>query len=218
MSHLILLGDSIFDNGRYTAGGPDLVTQVRGLLPSGWDVSLLALDGSTTDNIANQLQRLPHDATRLVMSVGGNNALMQAAQLGISLFGMPTTSTADTLETVADISSDFGRRYRATVDLCLQSGLPLSVCTIYDGNFPDPKYQRMIATALMVFNDVILRVAIEHGLSVIDLRQICTSPLDYANPIEPSSTGGEKIARAIVGLVTAPGSFSRATRIIGSFC
>jgi hypothetical protein len=54
----------------------------------------------------------------------------------------------------------------------------------------------------MVFNDVTLRVAVEFGLPVIDLRFGCSLPADYANPIEPSSAGGAKIARAMVGLVS----------------
>jgi hypothetical protein len=47
---------------------------------------------------------------------------------------------------------------------------------------------------------------------VIDLRLVCTEPADYANPIEPSSGGGEKIARAIVtalGLTEQTGEHSR---------
>jgi len=55
----------------------------------------------------------------------------------------------------------------------------------------------------MVFNDVILRVGIESGLAIIDLRFVCSSRADYANAIEPSSVGGAKIARAIVNLVSA---------------
>ena len=47
-------------------------------------------------------------------------------------------------------------------------------------------------------DDVILRVAVESRFQVIDLRLVCTEPADYANPIEPSSTGGAKIARAII--------------------
>jgi hypothetical protein len=53
----------------------------------------------------------------------------------------------------------------------------------------------------MVFNDVILRVGIEFGLTMVDLRFVCSSAADYANAIEPSSVGGAKIARAIVGVV-----------------
>jgi hypothetical protein len=45
---------------------------------------------------------------------------------------------------------------------------------------------------------VIFRVGREKSLPVLDLRFVCTDPADYANPIEPSSIGGVKIARAIV--------------------
>jgi hypothetical protein len=50
----------------------------------------------------------------------------------------------------------------------------------------------------MVLNDVILRVGFEFTLTVIDLRLICSTSEDYANPIEPSSEGGAKIARSIL--------------------
>ena len=59
MSHLILLGDSIFDNAAYVAGGPDVVQQVRARLPQGWTASLRAVDGSVTEaqclELANRL-------------------------------------------------------------------------------------------------------------------------------------------------------------------
>jgi hypothetical protein len=32
MPHIVLLGDSIFDNAPYTRGGPDVISQVRQLL------------------------------------------------------------------------------------------------------------------------------------------------------------------------------------------
>jgi hypothetical protein len=217
MPHLVLLGDSIFDNAAYTSGGPDVVSQVRRLLPSGWGASLLAVDGSTTDNIGDQVEHLSREATHLVLSVGGNNALMHASNLGISFFGIPGASTAGALKSLADISYDFETRYRGAVNACLRTRLPLTVCTIYNGCFPDKTYQRIASVALAIFNDTILRVAIEHGLPVIDLRLICTTPTDYANPIEPSSVGGEKIARVIAALVTGPDSFANSTRIVGDF-
>ena len=213
MPHLVLLGDSIFDNAQYTGGSPDVASQVRKLLPRGWGVSLLAVDGSTTANILDQVQRLPKEATHLVLSVGGNNALTEASRLGISFFNFPGTPTSRALDTLADISDDFESRYRSAIDACLQPGLLLGVCTIYNGCFPDKSYQRIASLALAIFNDVILRVAIERSLHVIDLRLICTRPADYANPIEPSSIGGEKIAKAIVALVTESGGHVRGTRI-----
>ncbi len=181
-----------------------------------WNVSLLAVDGSTTLNIPDQVQRLPKEGTHLVLSVGGNNALTEASRLGISFFNFPGTSTSKALDSLADISADFEAQYRSAVDACLRPRLPLGVCTIYNGCFPDEAYQRIASLALAVFNDVILRVAIERGLPVIDLRLICTDPTDYANPIEPSSIGGEKIAKVIVALVTGFDDHVRGTRILAA--
>src|SRR5689334_17141041 len=48
---LVLLGDSIFDNAAYVKGGPDVVSQVRHLLPAGWTADLLAVDGATTEGV-----------------------------------------------------------------------------------------------------------------------------------------------------------------------
>ena len=83
------------------------------------------------------------------------------------------------------------------LEVVLGCGLPTALCTIYDANYPEPQ-RHMIVAALALFNDVITRAAFRRGLPLIDLRLICDRPEDYANPIEPSETGGAKIASAIV--------------------
>jgi len=207
--HIVLLGDSIFDNASYTRGGPAVISQLEQLLPQGGRASLLARDGSSTDEVASQLRRVPSDATHLVLSVGGNDALEN-----LSVLDTPAHSTAQALGTLAGMSRGFEGEYRRAVAACQRLGLPLTLCTIYNGCFEDPGFQRIASTALMLFNDVILRVAIESRLSVIDLRFVCSSPEDYANPIEPSSVGGAKIARAIVTLVGARQPENTAARIV----
>ena len=209
MAHIVLLGDSIFDNSRYTEGGPDVISQVRQLLPVGWSASLLAVDGSTTENLPSQLHRIPPDATHLVLSVGGNDALMNS-----SILHTPADSTSHAIRALGDLSRSFEERYRHAVGACQQLRLPLTLCTIYNGCFPDSDFQRLVSAALMVFNDVILRVGIELGLSIIDLRFVCSSAADYANPIEPSSVGGAKIARAIVNLVSTGHADSMGARVV----
>jgi hypothetical protein len=209
MAHIVLLGDSIFDNAAYTRGGPDVISQVRKALPRGWTGSLLAVDGATTAGVFEQVRRLPTGATHLVLSVGGNDALMQESALDVS-----ASSIAQAFGYFSEVVSGFEKNYRTAVAACLHPGLPLTLCTIYNGCMPDPQYQRVTTTALAVFNDTILRVAIEHALPVIDLRAICVNPEDYANPIEPSSVGGEKIARVIAEFVSGSKSYSGATRII----
>ena len=197
MPHLVLLGDSIFDNAAYTAGGPDVVTQLRGELPAGWTAVLAAVDGSQATDVAAQLAGLRADATHLVLSVGGNDALMASG-----LLDEPVYSSADALRLIAASVREFEARYRAAVAACLARGLPLVVCTIYNGNFPDPDYRERVVVALTAFNDAIVRAACSHRLDVIDLRAVCDMPQDYANPIEPSSIGGAKIARTIARVVT----------------
>jgi hypothetical protein len=199
MTHIVLLGDSIFDNAAYVRGQPDVIRQVQALLPQGARASLAAVDGAVTASVAQQLRRAPADATHFVVSVGGNDALGQT-----SIFEDQAPSIAHALNRLADIADGFRRGYRAMLDAVLGRGLPTTLCTIYDPRFPDPRLQRLAVTGLVLFNDVILREAFARGLPVIDLRLVCDSDADYANPIEPSSAGGEKIASAIVALVGDP--------------
>lgn len=208
MPHLVLLGDSIFDNGSYTRGGPDVITQVQGMLPVGWKASLLAQDGATTSNIPAQLSRLPVDASHLILSVGGNDALMQSG-----ILDMRVSSTGQAFSLLAEARDAFDAKYQSVIQACIRTRIPLLIATIYNGSFDDAQYQRRATTALTVFNDVIIQTAIKHRLPVMELRQICDQPEDYANPIEPSSIGGEKIARTIVRMVSSENM--RGAHIVG---
>lgn len=197
MNHVVLLGDSVFDNAAYVAvGAPDVVRQVRQRLPRDSRATLAAADGSTTSDVRDQLRQLPEDATHLVVSAGGNDALDRSDFLAGS-----TRSTAEALLGLADIAEEFERGYLAMLAEVLARGLPTIICTIYYPRFPEVVLQRMAVVALAVFNDCIVRAAFAHSLSLIDLRLIFTEEGDYANPIEPSARGGEKIARAIVEAV-----------------
>lgn len=209
MPHVILLGDSIFDNGSYTAGQPAVIAQVRDSLPTGWKATLLAVDGATTEGIPSQLARRPADATHLVLSIGGNNALMRQ-----DLLDMPVRSTADAFTLFSSVIQHFEAAYRKAVAACLKPGLPLVVCTIYNGRFQDAAYQQRVAVAIAAFDDAIIRIGVEKQLKVIELRHICDSAQDYANPIEPSSVGGAKIAKAIVRAVTEPPGVRRGAQVV----
>jgi hypothetical protein len=206
--HVVLLGDSIFDNGLYTSGGPDVVTQLRKLLPSGWKASLAAVDGHVTGNVLQQLTELPGDATHLALSVGGNDALQC-----LPLLDEPTRDLRHGMATLSAVTSQFETEYATTVEACLRRGLPLVVCTIYNGWFADALFQRVAKVFVALFNDVILRTAAARALPVVDLRAVCSEAADYANPIEPSSAGGEKIARALAAVLTGDGLRRPATRV-----
>jgi lysophospholipase L1-like esterase len=197
MQHVVLLGDSIFDNAAYVGGAPDVIRQLRQLLPAGSTATLKAVDGSVTGNVRRQLENMPADATHLVVSVGGNDALGHTGILNMSV-----RSSAEVLSRIADIADEFQRDYRQMLQSVLSLRLPTALCTIYYPRFPDPLLQKLATTALSIFNDCITREAFAHGLPLIDLRLVCDEAADYANPIEPSERGGEKIASAIRNLLT----------------
>ncbi|MES2521736.1 MAG: SGNH/GDSL hydrolase family protein [Gemmatimonadota bacterium] len=196
-SHLVLLGDSIFDNRSYTRGAPDVVTHLRDILPTPWRATLCAVDGHTTRELARQLSGVPADASHVVVSIGGNDALMNS-----DLLNKRVGSTAEALALFARRIHAFEVSYRSALDSVLALGRPTTTCTIYNGNL-DASEAPIARVALMMFNDVILRYAIEHQLAVIDLRMVCNETADYANPIEPSGTGGRKIASAIANSIVA---------------
>jgi len=75
MSKLILLGDSTLDNKRYTGGKPSVPEYLQEYTAPAWEVLLLALDGDCVCDVYTRLKRLPQDATHMLLSVGGNDAL-----------------------------------------------------------------------------------------------------------------------------------------------
>jgi GDSL-like lipase/acylhydrolase family protein len=198
MAHVVLLGDSIFDNSAYVAGGPDVVRQLQARLPAGSRASLAARDGARIADVAPQVDLIAPDATHFVVSVGGNDAL---DQLGV--MQDITNSIAAALNRLATIREGFEADYRSMLDRVLARGLPTAICTIYYPRFPEPAVQRLAITGLTIFNDCILLEAISRSLAVLDLRLICNNGDDYANAIEPSVSGGDKIAGAISELLSS---------------
>jgi hypothetical protein len=191
--HIVLLGDSIFDNARYVPGEMPVIEQLRAELPE-WQTTMLAVDGDIVNSIKDQLRCLPNSATHLVISCGGNDALGQ-----IQYLLSPVSSMEAALSRMAIIREAFENDYRTMLELVMKVGLPTAVCTIYE-SIPD--LERTLHVALSIFNDVIIREAVRLGLPVIDLRLVCSEAEDYSkvSPIEPSTKGGEKIAKAIASL------------------
>jgi GDSL-like Lipase/Acylhydrolase family len=191
MPHVVLLGDSIFDNHSYAGDEPDVVGHLRALLPEGWQATLLAEDGASTRDFAPQVEEVPEDATQLFLSLGGNDAL-----LNLDLTMMPVASTAEALLLFDERLTDFETNYRRELGRVLALGIETAVCTIYDTD-PNTPWQIAPRRLLALWNDVILRVAFEKGLAAVDLRPVCTEPADYEAWIEPSGQGGRKIAEAL---------------------
>ncbi len=74
--HIVLLGDSVFDNGAYVSGGPDVAQQLRERLPPGGRVTRAATEGAVTSEVRLQLQRVQISAGDCkFVSFGGNPPL-----------------------------------------------------------------------------------------------------------------------------------------------
>ena len=196
MPRVALVGDSIFDNKAYVGSEPDVVGHLRRMAPEDWKFDLLAVDGHLARHVSEQLRSLSEDATHLVVSAGGNNAISNS-----DILAMKASSAGEVFSVLADSTEAFEREYRGMLRELPSTGRPYSVCTIYYPNFSDPIVQRIAKAALASFNDVIISLAAEHYLPILDLRLICNEKSDYANEIEPSEKGGEKIAAVIIDMI-----------------
>ena len=212
MQHVVLLGDSIFDNGRYVEKLTDTtLSHLQRALPAEWTASMVAVDGHVTRYVARQLQGISADASHLMVSVGGNDAL-QVANRWTMLEDLPFGKVAEQL---AHYQQQFRHEYRKMLSEVQVHRLPTAVCTIYTAvpNLPPDQ-----VAALSYFNDVIMEEAARAKVAVVDLRLICVSPADYSarSPIEPSKMGGRKIAQALAALAVNWNSITGpATVVIG---
>jgi hypothetical protein len=209
MKHIILAGDSIFDNGIYVKSGePDVSSQLQGLMDEGDKVSLLAIDGHVIKNVEGQLKNLPNDTTHLVISIGGNDTLRILGELSRA-----TRNIGESFLKFYDIRESFESDYINMLTNALSFNIPTILLTIYHPCFnhseiervsdymilgvKNETLQKMAMTALPIFNDIIFQEAVNFNIPVIDLRLIFNDKSDYANPIEPSAIGGLKMAKVI---------------------
>lgn len=220
---ILLYGDSIFDNEVYAGQGLSVIDFLRKELNGRAEAELKAVDGSVTKQVIPQLELIPDDAAHLFISSGGNDALGVKAYLDgmlprenvVKMLRRGGLARAQNLLHVLTIvQQEFRIGYRKMISKAADSGIPLTVCTIYD---LIPTLEPWHRGALSLFNDVIIREAASAGASIIDMRGICTEAADYAecSPIEPSAQGSRKIAAAIRRVFEDPNKESSGSRIYG---
>jgi hypothetical protein len=191
MPHVVLLGDSIFDNASYVPPGLAVIDQLEASLAGEWTATLLAVDGALVADVYEQIDRLPREATHLILSCGGNNALDH-----LLMVAHPVHTVGEALTLFDGIRRRFRAEYDALLSRLLAVGRPLAVCTVYD---TIPGIDGDMLAALAMFNELILRLAIGRGIPLLDLRVIFDAHADYSeiSPIEPSAGGGTKLVQAI---------------------
>lgn len=192
--HIILAGDSIFDNDTYVPGEPGVIAQLRRALPPGWRATKVAVDGDKIDDVRRQVKTLPADATDLIVSVGGNDALGHSDMLA------QVRGPSDLPRLLYGPLAKFRAKYAAMLDLLTPISVRLQVCTIYTAiPFEEPLWRALAPAAIGAFNQVILEEAGGRGIAVLRLDELCVAADDYSalSPIEPSAKGGQKIVDLI---------------------
>jgi lysophospholipase L1-like esterase len=195
MKHIVLLGDSIFDNAGYVDAGDSVIDCLQVLLPPDYKATLLAVDGDITDDVYSQLDKLPTDTTYVFLSIGGNDALRIINVLNKSI---PTVG--DAMHVFSEIREGFTNKYKELISAIHNKVDKLFICTIHD-SIPD--FEQRALTALAFYNEIILKQAIAKSLPILDLRILCNERKDYSpvSPIEPSKFGAKKIADSIYTIV-----------------
>ena len=198
MSVVSLLGDSIIDNKIYVQNGELSVKEHLEEMSESM-FNQIAVDGHTTKDVLNlQLDQLPKICTHKVLSIGGNDLLEQVSFLK----NKEVLTAKEVMEQAVCKLAPIKKRYRTIVEKLSQENSKLLLCTVYEGNLTNDLFYRDIAFAsqamVSMLNDVIFSTAATFNVDVLELRNIFTTPEDYANPIEPSHIGGKKLASRII--------------------
>ena len=204
MQNIVLIGDSIIDNDVYVASGEKPVTEhLKDLLPD-WNIEKRALDGAVCSHVINSQfnDSVPNNAL-VVVSIGGNDALRYQSLLMDSA----SMTFGEAMIRFREIREEFRSEYERVLDLAVAAAERVLPFTIYNPRFNmdglSDDIQFSAEGALSAFNDVILSAGLLHKARVLDLRIICDSDSDFANAIEPSGAGGQKIAEAVAQWATS---------------
>jgi hypothetical protein len=202
---ITLVGDSILHNDRYVRGDGRSVTvqlwrkiQHRRL---DWKVHLCARDGATIGHVLDvQRGTVPIETTVMIVSAGGNDGLRFLHDNLTRMFN-PCSWPFLLMEFRHQFSEGYERMVRTLVeDSCERWNIVL--CTIYAPRWSSWRiFNACACGALLWMNAIIRATAAKYHLGVIDVYEIFDSDADYANPIEPSVTGGDKLTQNILRAV-----------------
>jgi lysophospholipase L1-like esterase len=197
---ILLFGDSIIDNKYYVGENENSVLEHLQNI-SNDEFIQIALDGDTTrDVLDKQLQvSTIKDASKIILSIGGNDLLQNLSFLYKSNF---ENINEGLICLQNEIFQPLAERYEAIVKVLSSYRANLLLCTVYEGDLGRTDEFRGVLDSSKImassFNDIVYKTAKKFNADVLELRQIFTESDDYANPIEPSHKGGEKLSKAIV--------------------
>lgn len=199
--HVVLLGDSTLDNGRYLNLARGELSVERQLAKRcsefGWEMTVLAQDGSMLEDIKQrQLPLIPATVTHVVLSASGNDLLSLLNQMVVANFTLSSMYGA-----IGSGLKQVAESYHALLKSLKQKGVHLACCTAYRPNFNHMLFKTLAVFSLGLHNSRIQESSVELDCSVIDLASLFDVDEDFANPLELSTRGGSKVVENIVAFV-----------------
>jgi len=200
--HVVLLGDSTLDNGRYLnlAKGELSVEKqlMKVCMERHWDMTVLAQDGSMLEDVrTRQLPLIPEGATHIVLSASGNDLLSLLNQMVVANFTLSSM-----YGTIGTGLLEVAESYRSLLDQLKTYGCHLAICTLYRPNFNHLFFKSLAGFSLGLHNSRIKQISVDVDCSVIDLSNMFDSEEDFANPLELSTVGGSKLVENVAAFVT----------------
>ena len=206
LEHVVLVGDSILDNGLYVhRDHPDVVQHLQSKIKRfNWTATNCAVDGAITKHvIRDQISTIPPNATTVVISCGGNDGLETLHNLATNSNNwFPWNFVRILLVFRWDFQDQYSlllrqikRRYPNAKVICN---------TIYYPHFEgmNVMVQMVSNIGVNLMSNVIIQCALDFGnIPVIDLRHVFDRKEDYANSIEPGVPGSDKLTNNIVHIL-----------------
>ena len=179
-SVVICAGDSILNNKIYVPSGKSVVDYIRLNSYSHKDIINISRDGDIITDVYNQMRQIPNVETKnmtIILSVGGNDLLE---------YELIEKAYINYIELIKYIKQTYK-------------------CKLYVLNLYYPmdesmkKFHETISKWNTLLKEIPKKEKIE--INIIDISKIITEPSDLVNKIEPSVTGGLKIANKIIKMV-----------------
>lgn len=182
----VLLGDSIIKNNAYVKNGK-AVDDILKETTNG-NTYCYAKDESNIVDIYSQLDYIPSDlnksSTAIFLSVGGNDILNNYADKDVSV--------KDT--TILKPMFNAYKKLIKSIQTKMNDSKLVLLDIYYPANIKLSQYKPIIEE----WNKLIADFASTNNLQVINISDILTESTDFTLNIEPSETGGEKIANNIL--------------------
>lgn len=187
-STIILIGDSILNNNNYIFTEGKSVSDLIKAEHS--DTYLFAKDGAVITDCYTQIEQMSNiepeanndKNTYIFVSAGGNNILSSRGTLS------------------SEIIESFFQQY-STLILSLKSRFPDAEIYLLNLYYPLDSRFKNLYIYIEQWNTLLSEFAENNKLKVIQTNKFMLKNSDFTNSIEPSETGGKKLADAILSSV-----------------